>query len=377
MSLVTKIIPSKAAIMPFSQKDRIAISLEIVSGPEKFNAIKHAKAQIASATAQAQTLDTAHANLFNRPNDLITAYHNEAQYLDGNKRTSICEQDLKDAAARKNKSHFSPADADSNPWPHSSPYASAHAVGKDSGGKYASVASEPALINALMDLITKKADATEIDAAITNLKNLLQNEVAAIVTNDPNTEDQANNNDAIDSINALVPNLTKKTKRQAALKARLAFISKRISQLSDLLGSVSQDASTGAVHSCKGLYGHRYTFMAMRIDSLNGSLTKLSGLQAVASAHDSIASSTKAQIESYKTLLPSSLLSANGNGTSLIHVVDPSFLKPGDQVYLYANGQEEIVRAVKSVSGNAVTLNDVVPAKYKAASGLRIYKDLT
>lgn len=255
---------------------------------------------------------------------------------------------------------------------------------------------------------------TNLVTAVNAYKAFLQAEVAVIVTNDKNTGNQAQNNAAVNNINnVIIPaintwlayndfntahgqttcagfnaynsNLLAPTKLhsvqlaalQTAVNARSSFQSTRLSQLTTVLGNITQDLSTGELTASTGLYGKRYGFLLLRLHALDGSLSKLKALQNGKSAQDSIKANIANTKNTYLSILPTSLLKAPGNGTNSITLVDTSFLSPGDTVYVTAEGQDELLRAVKSVSNDTVILNDVIPAKYRAAEKGRLYKDLT
>jgi hypothetical protein len=259
-----------------------------------------------------------------------------------------------------------------------------------------------------MDVITLK---TNLMTAVSNLKSFLQTEVALIPT-DPNQ--QANNTAAINNINNViipaldawtalpafnpVPNtvtaatfptynaaLLAPTKLysgnlstlQTALNTRSTFVSTRVTQLQSVLGTIVQDVNTGNITSQTGLYGKRYGYMLLRLNALGGSLTQLAGLSVASGAQDSIKANTIATKATYFGIVPTSLLQASASGSNQIQVVDTTFLSPGDIVYIYAENQDELVRGIKSISGQLVTLSDVVPGKYTTSTKARIYKDLS
>lgn len=253
---------------------------------------------------------------------------------------------------------------------------------------------------------------TNIVAAVNSLKTFLLAEVALIVTNDP--ANQTNNQAAINNINTVIipalntwlayvdfntahgqstcagfnaynSNLLAPTKLhsvqlsalQTALNTRSSFITTRVGQLNTVLGSITQDLTNGNVTASSGLYGKRFGFLSLRLNLFGGSLSKVVSLNASNGAQDSIIGNIKSTTATYMGLIPTSVFSAPGNGTSSITVADPSHFAPGDAVYVMAEGQEELQRAVKSVTGNNVILNDIVPAKYRPAEKARLYKDLT
>lgn len=252
---------------------------------------------------------------------------------------------------------------------------------------------------------------SDLKNAVNALKTFTQNEATLIVTGDSDTLAQAQNTVAFNNINnTLIPALntwlgyvdfnstgvnsfnyntfiiaplapTKLYPDQinaliAAINSRTSFIATRVSQLNVVLGGITQDLSTGEV-TFSGLYGRRYSFLLLRLDMLNGSLSKLYSAKLATNAQDSIISSIKTNKSTYHSVVPTSLLLAPGNNTAVIQLADTSFLSAGDTVYIIAEGQIELQRAIKSINGNAVILNDIVPAKYVTGNKLRLYKDLT
>lgn len=255
---------------------------------------------------------------------------------------------------------------------------------------------------------------SDLVASVNALKTFLLAEVAAIVTNDKNATYQVQNNAAINNINnVIIPaintwlsyndfntahgqttclgfnsynsNLLAPTKLhsiqlaalQTAVNTRVSFQTTRLSQITNVLGTLSQDLSTGELITSTGLYGKRYGFLLLRLHSLDGSLSKLKALQNGKSSQDSIKANIANTKNTYMSILPTTLFKAPGNGSNSVTLVDTSFLSPGDTVYVTAEGQEELLRAVKSVLNDTVVLNDVIPAKYRAFDKARIYKDLT
>lgn len=253
---------------------------------------------------------------------------------------------------------------------------------------------------------------TNLVDEINALKLFLEEEVSLITLNDPDSAKQAQNDAAINHINNTISainlwlsyvdfntghgqttcpgfnsydaNLLAPTKLhssqlsalQSSLNSRVSFFSTRIAQITSNLGNISQDISTGNV-SGSGLYFKRYRFLSMRLHALDGSLTKLTLSSGVKGAQDSIKNNIVDTKNAYMELIPTSLFKSPGNGTSTLSLVDTSFLSTGDSVWIVAENQEELIRGIKSVNGNTVTLNDVVPAKYTPGTKARLYKDLT
>lgn len=253
---------------------------------------------------------------------------------------------------------------------------------------------------------------TDLVNAVNDFKAFLLAEVAVITTNDP--VNQVANQAAIDNINnVIIPaldawlayndfntahgqttcagfnaynaNLLAPTKLhsvqlaslQSAVNSRVSFVGTRISQVTGYLGTIAQDLTTGELTTSTGLYGKRYGFLLLRLHALDGSLSKLKAMQGGKDAQNSIKANITNTKNTYLSILPTSLLKAPGNGTPSITLVDTSFLNPGDTVFVTAEGQEELQRAVKSVTGDTVVLNDVIPAKFRPAEKARLYKDIT
>lgn len=256
---------------------------------------------------------------------------------------------------------------------------------------------------------------TNLVTAVNNLISFLNTELTHIPTNDPNTGNQAQNtaaknyinNTLLPALNAWLaypdfnpvpntittcvafysydPNLLAPTKLhssqltalQTALNNRTTFIATRIGQITTALGTISQSVSDGSISSSSGLYGQRYGFLNLRLHLLTGSLIALNGLLNTTGAQNAIAASIAQNKSTYYGILPTSAMQAPANGTSVISLVDVSFLHTGDMVYLCADNAPEIVRGIKLISGNSVILSDVVPATYSPATNGRLYKDLT
>lgn len=433
--------------------DRIAFSLKIVSADSEVKALDAAKAQLQTEVDKIQKLDTANKNLFDPVNVRINGYQNEFQYIDGNIRTVIVEQDIVDAANKKLQNRFFPNDVNTvvpslvslnNVWPRIKPFALGYGIGKsyvETYGAYAT--SENATIIAALGYITAAGSFTNMElttgqhciagmpdtivsfasvqtlktnlvTAINDMKATLLLEVAAVTTNDTDATRQSQNNAAINDINnVIIPalniwlayvdfntahgqstcagfngfnsNLLAPTKLhstqlaalQTALITRQSFLVTRTSQLNANLGTITQDIATGDLLTSAGFYGQRYGFLGLRLNALGGSLTQLAGLQAALGAQTSIKNNILENKATYLSILPTSILKAPGNGTAMITLTDTSLFGVGDNVFVIAEGQEELVRAVKSVSGDLITLNDVIPAKYRPSEKARIYKDIS
>ena len=443
--------------MALAPADRLAFSLQIVGAAGQIAGLTAAKAQLATAIAKAQSLDTANMNLFTPVNALVTSYQTEYGMLDGNLRTAISEQNIQDAANRILQNYFFPNDtnttvpslsASHNIWTKVKPYALNYAIGKSYGETYGTTPKEPDSISAITTLIASTSVYTDLElttgqslssgtcslpsytdsasctahggtwtpgslgpdstihtilnnmkTAVNALKTFLTTEAAAIVTTDTASPNQSQNAAAVSNINTVIipalntwlaypdfestgagPSKMHSTQMGAlssALAARSTYITTRLSQLLAIVGTISQDLSTGELISSSGVYGKRYGYIVLRLNALGGSLSQLVSMKTSANAQDSIIASIKSTKATYLGIVPTSALGAPGNGTATISAADASMFSVGDTVYVAADNQPELQRAVKSINGNSIVLNDIVPAKYVPSSNARIYKDIS
>jgi hypothetical protein len=441
--------------MALTIDDRIAFSLAIMQAAATILGIQGAQNAINAKAASLQKLDTANNNLFDPVNTLINGYQAELQLLDGNGRTQILESDIINAGSHTLRNVFFPNDTTvtipdlvpfGNVWSKLNPFALGYGIGKSYVETYTPVTKEGDDIGAINAIITASSVYTDFElttgtapngtcsivtyvdqvtceansgiwtpgvgsspdpniatiktnlvTAVNALKTFLTAEVAAIVTTDTTSPNQANNAAAVNNINTvLVPALntwltypdfevtgagpsklhsTQLTALQLSLSTRLTFITTRIAQLNAVLGTIAQDLTTGDVTG-SGLYLRRYSFLTLRLNALNGTLTQLLSLQGGSNAQTQIIANILSTKNTYLTLLYVGAFTAAANGTAVIHIVDASGFSPGDFVYVFADDQDELTRAIKSINGNAVTLNDVVPQKYTTSNNARIYKVL-
>lgn len=257
-----------------------------------------------------------------------------------------------------------------------------------------------------------QAAATDLIASVQNWKNFLNGTDAVIVTadSDPtrsaqNTASKAditNSNSIINvwqglanfdtnhgqttcvGFNAYNVNLLNPTKFRAAellplkneLVARQAFITTRVSQLNSNLGTVAQDMSTGDLTTATGFYGQRMRIIDVRLNAMGGSLTKLKGLERGQSAQTEAKKSNDNAAAVYTSVMLATGLRAPATGNNTIHVLNSSGFSVGNTVYVMADNQSEIQTTITGIQGNAVTLADVIPPKYRQNEFARLYKTL-
>ncbi len=235
-------------------------------------------------------------------------------------------------------------------------------------------------------------------AAVVTYKAFLQAELALIPTTDKNPTNKANNIAAINNINNVIisaldiwialadfevlgigPSKLHSTNLNtllSALSARNSFTTIRIGQIAAALGNPSQDITTGVLTGT-GIYVTRYNVLVLRLNLLGGSLSQLASARASSNAQTSIANNIAATASTYASIIPTTRLASPANGTNTISVVDSSQFSVGDTVFVVADSQDELQRAIKSITGKLITLNDVIPSKYTTENNVRMYKDLS
>jgi hypothetical protein len=400
--------------MALSQSDRIAFSLNVVQAPVVAAQVATNKAAIQAQVTQVQALDTANMNLFTSPNALINLYQNEIQYIDGNIRTTIIEQDIQDAANKVSGNHFFPNNtaisvpslaSKNNVWTQLPPYALSYAIGKNYSEAYGVLANpEDTLITTILGYTDTTTVAT-IEATVMLYQATLTSMASAVPTTDTTSPNQAQNTAALNNINNVilpalatylaashpappppaVPPATQTPNTpdpsfdvlKTAVLARQRFVATRVSQINAILGSITQDISTGNITASSGLYGKRYGILALRLHSLSGSLSQVAQLQMGINAQTALATSAQQNASTYSGFVPTSIFKADGNNLKTIQVMNPQLFSVGDTVYVYCETQTELLRAIASINNNTITLNDVVPSKYTVSNNARIYKDAT
>lgn len=264
----------------------------------------------------------------------------------------------------------------------------------------------------IADDATIQALATSIITEVQNWKSFIQTTLSFIVTTDTDVTRQTQNNIAIADINnaisiidswLLLPsfdtshgqttcmgfysydvNLLASTKFRSAelntikneITARLSYIITRISELLANLGNVVQNMSDGSITSSTGLYGERFSILNLRLNLMNGSARKVEALVLGKTAQDQIISSNANAQSVYSSVMKASLFRAPSLGINKIHIKDATDFSIGNSVYIVSDSQEEISTTITDISGNMITLSDVIPAKYRQNESARIYKVL-
>jgi hypothetical protein len=181
-------------------------------------------------------------------------------------------------------------------------------------------------------------------------------------------------------VNSLVDTKLKPTMLNAlkvAVQTRQAFITTRLSQLSDNLGSITQDFSSGEILSTSGLYGERFRLIELRLNSMNGSLNLVTGLAKAIAAQGQInLSNTNAGL-AYASVISVSSISSKTNGTKYVSVKDASIFSIKDVVYISAKNKPEVQTSIVNIVGNRLELAKPISQGYSLDNLGRVYKDLT
>ena len=148
------------------------------------------------------------------------------------------------------------------------------------------------------------------------------------------------------------------------ITARQSFISARIPEIEANLGSVTQDAN-GRISAADGFYGDRFRVIDLRLNLMSGSLNKVKAADAGINAQNELKASNANAIIVYSSVIKVSLFRAPASGSEVIHLKDASDFNPGDNVFVIADSQEEIATSIISKNGNAVTLANSIPKKYR------------
>jgi hypothetical protein len=163
---------------------------------------------------------------------------------------------------------------------------------------------------------------------------------------------------------------------KAAISARLSFEMARQNQINGYLGTITQNLSTGDATG-SGFYFERWQLIGLRLNILGGSLIEVKGLTDSANAQDQQIAAINTAVNIYESLVRASILAAPTNGTKFVQLKSAAGFGVGDNIFIVADDQEEIVRTIEAIDGNRLTLGQPVPAKYRPESLGRAYKDIS
>lgn len=458
--------------MALSKLDRIAFSKKIVSAESEKAGIESSKQKINVEKQKAYELDQANKRLVDAKTALIDSYHTELSRYNGILRTSLTESDIQDAGDIKLGNFLYPNNPQNPPpstapqiWTQPKPYSRNKAVGKQFDETYpaAAIAEQNKISDVLASIATVEAypliqrvtgqscetggscslplytnptscasnggtwtsgpdvisanpalqaDYTTLLGQINDLKTYVLATQALILTNDPVSLRQTQNNTAISNVTTVVgfidawlaltafntshgqttcsgfnsynPALLGATRLQSgnltnlknAILARQAFVGTRITQLDTNLGTINQNLSNGDATG-SGLYFERWGFLGLRLNFFGGSLLSFKGFDKSIAAQNALQSQIDLAKTTYSQLLTCTILSAPSNGTKILHLKNKGDLAPGDSIFLVSESQEETKLTIVSIDGNRIVVDKEVPAKYRPAELARIYKDKT
>ena len=160
------------------------------------------------------------------------------------------------------------------------------------------------------------------------------------------------------------------------LTRRLAFVSTRMTQLNTSLGTVVQNMSTGAITSATGFFGQRMRIIDVRLNAMGGSLSRLKGFEKGQDAQQEAKNSNNNAALVYAAVMTAVAFRAPATGTNVIHVLNSAGFSVSDSVYIAAENQTEIATTITGISGNAITLANTIPQKYRQNEFARLYKVL-
>lgn len=162
------------------------------------------------------------------------------------------------------------------------------------------------------------------------------------------------------------------------ITARQAFISSRITALESdtYLGSITQDFGSGEINATTGLYGKRFRIIDMRLNLMGGSLNKVYSAENGQKAQEEAKKSNANAATAYTSVVTASLFRSPSAGNANIHVLDASGFSVSDSAYVIAENQQEIAVTIVGIDGNRVTLDKIIPSKYRETDLARLYKVL-
>jgi hypothetical protein len=159
-----------------------------------------------------------------------------------------------------------------------------------------------------------------------------------------------------------------------ALNARKPFLNDRKRQLDGYFGEIIQNKDTGIVEKKTGWYGARYLILDSRLNIIGGSANGKFGAEKSLQAQDQIKASNDTAAEAYDLTMKATKAVAPGLDTPYLNVLDASAFEVGDEVYVVANNQEELLGKVLEKDGNRVKLSFIIPKKYNLGNLTRLYK---
>jgi hypothetical protein len=233
--------------MANDQKDKIRMSMEIISIPDENATVENVKLQILAQQQEAIKNDAVNAALQKPYDEIINKYQIELNYITGWKRTELTEDIINAAAKNENRNGFFLADPEfpipsvpKGVWTFFAPMSFCYAIGKQPNEQYIYSVGEERSIRNIKKVIkdagsysvSARATATEcvsnptppptyisnslsaVQDLVNDLKKQVQDwidalnsEKAGIVLADENTTRLSQNQTAYDEIDPVIQNL--------------------------------------------------------------------------------------------------------------------------------------------------------------------------
>jgi hypothetical protein len=408
--------------MSLSSSDRKNLSKKYVLIPEENSAAQDNLDQLELLIQSFEDLDQSFKNLFDADNSIIELYHPEINYLAGNIRPPITEQDLINSAKKVPGNYFFPNDVPTpslpdGVWKELKAFAKSVAIGKGPGEVYVPQDSEAQIISsisALTSYIQSNYSSSERQTGVPDvpppppfnlptdlqqLKDLVDNweawllgqeaaltantddeqivEIAAALVEVQNTLIEVNSWQALAdyAANGKVSNSGLALLNSAGT-TRNAFIPTRIAQINSRLGDITQN-SDGSISAFTGLYGARYINIDSRVNLADGTLSKITGLELGKRVQQETINNNNNYL-TYLTdnILVSSKLAEDSNGSATIIVEDSTLFSELDSVYLVSETQSEVAANVVSIENNTIVLDINVPNTFTVSDLARLVKEV-
>lgn len=295
--------------MPFSQDQRIALSKTIISIPDQVSEIDKTIAIIGNSQADLLTKDNFIRDITAPKNTLISAYHNELKYINGQDRISLTEQDVQDAGQRLPGNYFFPANQSfpmpsipDGVWKKFVPFVLSGAIGKTKSETYQTVTHyESVDINSII---------ADIDTFTTTYTAIIRTTGQTCVVGVPPASDVISSNPAVTAaMNSLITKVsTLKTTLQSEKAAAVANTD------SDPTRTLEKNSNISSIDTMISAID---TWLAYSNFNTAHGQTTCAGLAAYNAALLSPTKGYNTQIQALKTSLQSRLVDATTRETQI------------------------------------------------------------
>lgn len=147
--------------MPLTQEERINLSKTIITIPEQLSELDNSLQAVMSAQSVLLGKDNFIKSLTPKWGTLISTYHDELKYINGQDRINVTESDIQNSAKRVSGNPFFPSDPNfptpsvtSGVWKFYTPFLLSYGVGKNKSESYTMIPNyEKGLINSIITAI--------------------------------------------------------------------------------------------------------------------------------------------------------------------------------------------------------------------------------